>query len=87
MIYLILSIIIVIQFILLYIFYIKNNKAIQIIKYQDNFLLDIKKDINDTSKKLEEIDIKGSFKSDDEVGFFFIYLKEMQNNLNKYDIK
>ena len=37
--------------------------------------------IKDTDQKLNEIDNKGTFKSDDEVGFFFDYLKELNKGL------
>jgi len=40
-----------------------------------------------TDKKLKELDHKGSFKSDDEVGFFFEKVKEIQDILNSFKIK
>lgn len=41
--------------------------------------------IRDSDLKLKEIDYKGSFEADDEVGYFFIMLKEIQNLLNDVD--
>lgn len=38
-----------------------------------------------SNDKISEIDSKGSFKSDDEVGFFFNNLKEIQASLNAFD--
>lgn len=38
--------------------------------------------ILESELKLKEIDYKGSFEADDEVGYFFIMLKEIQNLLN-----
>jgi hypothetical protein len=35
--------------------------------------------IKKSSEKLQEIDSKGSFQSDDEVGFFFRGIREIQN--------
>jgi hypothetical protein len=70
-----------------YIFYKKNDKCLKLLSYQDNFLIFMFGKIKETSKKLNEIDQKGTFKTDDEVGFFFDYLKEMQEELKKYDIK
>ena len=43
----------------------------------------IQTQINNSNKRLEEIDSKGTFKSDDEVGYFFTELKKIQNDLNK----
>ena len=47
----------------------------------ENFIADIVSRITSASSKLKEIDNKGSFKADDEVGFFFDYLKDMQKNI------
>lgn len=40
-----------------------------------------------TGKKLEEIDLKGMFSSDDEIGFFFLVVKDLQSVLNKFKIE
>ena len=37
-----------------------------------------------SDKKLKEIDIKGSFKADDEVGYFFENIKDIQSKLNEF---
>jgi hypothetical protein len=40
-----------------------------------------------SEKKMMEVDAKGSFKSDDEVGFFFEQIKTIQTALNSFVIK
>lgn len=40
-----------------------------------------------SDKKLKEIDSKGSFESDDEVGFFFQSVKQIQETLNSFKVK
>jgi hypothetical protein len=40
-----------------------------------------------SDKKLKEIDHKGSFESDDEIGFFFQSVKQLQETLNVFKIK
>ena len=40
-----------------------------------------------SDKKLKEVDHKGSFKSDDEVGFFFEEIKQIQDTLNQFKVK
>jgi hypothetical protein len=40
-----------------------------------------------SDKKLKEIDYKGSFESDDEIGFFFQSVKQLQETLNVFKIK
>ena len=39
-----------------------------------------------SDKKLKEIDHKGSFESDDEIGFFFQSVKQLQEALNAFKI-
>jgi hypothetical protein len=41
-------------------------------------------DIEDADKKLKELDQKGAFASDDEIGFFFKSVKDIQDRLNLY---
>jgi len=50
-------------------------------KYFDSFSQIIR--ISDA--RMKQIDAKGSFKSDDEVGFFFRNLQEIQETLNDFD--
>ena len=40
-----------------------------------------------SDKKLKELDHKGSFESDDEIGFFFQSVKQLQEALNVFKIK
>jgi hypothetical protein len=39
------------------------------------------------NKRINEIDAKGTFKSDDEVGFFFDRLKILNDMLRPYNVK
>jgi len=39
------------------------------------------------TKRVDEIDTKGTFKSDDEVGFFFDRLKMLNEMIRPYNIK
>ena len=43
--------------------------------------------MKESDKKLKEIDEKDSFKSDDEIGWFFIEIKKIQMILNEFTIK
>ena len=55
-----------------------------------NYLLyldKISKVIEISDKRLKKIDAKGTFKSDDEVGFFFEEIKQIQNILNDFNMK
>jgi hypothetical protein len=57
-----------------------------IISYQDyiNGLGSIVEFIN---KRMKEVDAKGTFQSDDEVGFFFERLKMLNDMLRPYNVK
>jgi hypothetical protein len=39
------------------------------------------------TERIDKIDVKGTFKSDDEVGFFFQRLKTLSDMLKPYNIK
>ena len=40
-----------------------------------------------SDQRLKKVDAKGTFKSDDEVGFFFQEIKQIQDILNDFNIK
>jgi hypothetical protein len=63
-----------------------NNQATILASYL-SYLNKISDIINFSDKKLREIDHKGSFKSDDEVGFFFEEIKQIQDTLNQFKVK
>ena len=54
--------------------------------YEDlyNKMVQFETVINNANEKLKEIDYKGSFESDDEVGFFFKELKNIQESINEF---
>ncbi len=43
--------------------------------------------IEDASKNLKEIDRKGTFEADDEIGFFFEQIKSIQSVLDSFNVK
>lgn len=47
------------------------------------WIYNFKQTVDFLNKKIKEVDSKGSFASDDEVGIFFTELKNMQDLLNK----
>jgi len=49
-----------------------------------NKMIQFEKVIESANKKLKDIDHKGSFESDDEVGFFFKELKGIQQDINNF---
>lgn len=57
-----------------------------LISYMD-YLNKISSIIEFSDKKLKEIDSRGSFEADDEIGWFFEQIKNIQNFLNDFQIK
>ena len=48
----------------------------------EQFLVNIEKIISYSNEKVKQIDVKGTFESDDEIGFFFQEVKKLQNMLD-----
>jgi len=56
----------------------KNEKCEDIIKSYENYMINLSNTITFSEQKIKEIDSKGTFTSDDEVGYFFQQLKYLQ---------
>jgi len=65
----------------------KNEKQEDILASYLTYLNKISDIIDMSDKKIHEVDVKGSFESDDEVGFFFTNIKMIQEVLNQFKIK
>ncbi len=65
----------------------KNEKQEDILAGYMTYLNKISDTIEMAEKKLMEVDAKGSFKSDDEIGFFFEQIKTIQTALNSFVVK
>ena len=65
----------------------KNEKQEDILTGYMVYLNKVSKIIDESDKKLKEIDHRGSFKADDEIGFFFESVKSIQTILNTFNIK
>ena len=65
----------------------KNEIAEDIILGYLGYLERFSQVIELTDEKLKKLDYKGSFKSDDEIGFFFNQVMELQKILNEFNIK
>jgi len=65
----------------------KNEKQEDILAGYMTYLNKISDTIEVADQKLKEVDHRGSFKSDDEVGFVFEQIKTIQTILNAFIIK
>jgi hypothetical protein len=64
----------------------KNERAEDIIFQYNEYLTEFNKQIKFTSERLKKIDARGTFESDDEVGWFFKQIKNLQEGIEKFRI-
>jgi hypothetical protein len=65
----------------------KNEKQEDILGGYLNYLDKISRIIEVSDKRLKDIDSRGTFKSDVEVGFFFQAIKQLQDILNEFQLR
>ena len=65
----------------------KNNKLEKVIENQQQYIDAISIIIEDSANTIQELDARGAFEADDEVGTFFRNLKEIQNVLNQFNTR
>ena len=82
----ILSLVIIVLGYIVYNLLRKNEKCEDIIIFDQKYMKNISEIITFSSEKLKEIDRKGSFESDDEVGFFFKNLKFIQEQIDEFNL-
>lgn len=65
----------------------KNEKQEDILASYLNYLDRISRVIEVSDEKLKQVDARGTFQSDDEVGFFFQQIKGLQDILNEFQLR
>jgi len=65
----------------------KNEKAEDIVVGYLEYLDKMSRVIEVADAKLKKVDAKGAFASDDEIGFFFKQVKQIQDILNEFKLK
>ena len=66
---------------------IKNENQEDVIKEYENFITKQSEAVNECNKRLQEIDDKGIFYADDQIGWFFDEIKKIQEALNEFTLK
>jgi hypothetical protein len=64
-----------------------NNKVIKqesVIEYQVDYLRRVSYLISESNLYVNKLDEKGIFRADDEVGIFFNFMKEIQEDINTF---
>jgi len=88
--YIIVSILVTIVIVLLYVtrnLLMKNEKYEDLVEGYRMFILRFQQQVKESDKRIKEIDSKGTFKSDDEVGYFFNELKKIQDSLTNFRVE
>ena len=62
----------------------KVEKIEDVVIRYDRFISEYSKQLDNTDKRLKEIDEKGTFNSDDEIGWFFKQIKRLQNDVSRF---
>ena len=65
----------------------RNENQEDIIEEYENFIIKQSEAINACNQRLKEIDDKGIFYSDDQIGWFFKEVQKIQEALNEFTLK
>jgi len=65
----------------------KVEKQEDLVEGYQQYLTSVDSAIKLSSKRLKEIDVKGMFSSDDEIGWYFSQIKEIQEILDDFKLK
>jgi hypothetical protein len=63
----------------------KNEQAEDLIISYENHIVNLGRLISQADEKIKEIDAKGLFDSDDEIGWFFTHIKSIQKDMNNFN--
>jgi len=64
----------------------KNERLEDAIVKRDQYIDTMSTIMSESNRKIKEIDSKQIFESDDEIGWFFKGIKEIQELINEYNI-
>jgi uncharacterized protein YoxC len=65
----------------------KNEKMLEIIINQNSYITEFSKQLDISDKRLQDIDSKGVFKGDDEIGWIFDQIKVLQTALSRFKVQ
>jgi len=64
----------------------KVEQLERIVDSQESYISKFSNSVDFANKRLGEIDEKGTFQSDDEIGWFFESVKTLQSELNDFNL-
>ena len=65
----------------------KNNQLEKVLADQQQYIDAVSIIINDSSETIKQLDNRGAFEADDEVGTFFKNIKEIQTVLDQFNLR
>lgn len=65
----------------------KNERLEDIVSSQQQYVDNLSETIKYCNNHIQKIDEKGTFSSDDEIGWFFQEIKNLSSELEKFEIK
>ena len=65
----------------------KNENQEDVIKEYEDFIIKQSEAITACDQRLKQVDDRGIFKSDDEIGWFFKEIQSIQEALNEFTLK
>jgi len=79
--------VILLLLLVMYNLFTKTEKLEKLVDDQNTYIGRLSELIELSNNKIGESEIANAFKSDDEIGFFFDTLKEIQDKLNSFKLK
>ena len=83
----ILTVVVITSFFIIRNLVLKNEKLEDIQTEYENFIIKQNEAIQACDERLKQIDDKGIFRSDDEIGWFFKEIEKLQEALNEFTLK
>jgi len=65
----------------------KTEKQEDIVNQYNDYITQFNIQIKNSEERLKQVDEKGMFKSDDEIGWFFEQIKVIQDGISKFKIQ
>ena len=66
----------------------KKYEAVEdVVNQYDTYITEFSNEVTSIEKRIKEIDAKGTFEGDDEIGWFFKQIKVIKKRLSKFKIK
>ena len=85
--YIILALVVIISFFIIRNLTLRNEKQEDMINEYENFIIKQSEAIQACDQRLKQVDDKGIFRSDDEIGWFFKEIQKLQEALNEFTLK